>query len=78
MTEAIRADRVIVMDRGKILTDGTPKQVFPQVELLKSAGLSVPATTQLIYALNEAGCALPPDALTTEECAQALYAMLKA
>ena len=78
MTEAIRADRVIVMDRGKILTDGTPKQVFTQVELLKAAGLSVPATTQLISALNEAGCGLPLDALTTEECAQALYTMLKA
>ena len=78
MTEAIRADRVIVMDKGKILTDGTPKQVFTQVELLKAAGLSVPATTQLIYALNKAGCDLPLDALTTEECAQALCAMLKA
>ena len=77
MTEAIRADRVIVMDKGKILTDGTPKQVFTQVELLKAAGLSVPATTQLIYALNKAGCDLPLDALTTEECAQALCAMLK-
>ena len=78
MTEAIRADRVIVMDKGKILTDGTPKQVFTQVELLKAAGLSVPTTTQLIYALNKAGCDLPLDALTTEECAQALCAMLKA
>ena len=78
MTEAIRADRVIVMYKGKILTDGTPKQVFTQVELLKAAGLSVPATTQLIYALNKAGCDLPLDALTTEECAQALCAMLKA
>lgn len=78
MTEAIRADRVIVMDEGKILTDGTPKQVFIQVELLKSVGLSVPATTQLLFDLNKAGCCLPQDALTTEECAQALYAMLKA
>lgn len=78
MTEAIRADRVIVMDEGKILTDGTPKEVFTQVELLRGAGLSVPATTQLLYELNKAGCNLPPDALSTEECAQALYAMLKA
>ena len=78
MTEAIRADRVIVMDEGKILTDGTPKEVFTQVELLRNAGLSVPATTQLLYELNKAGCNLPPDALSTEECAQALYAMLKA
>ena len=78
MTEAIRADRVIVMDEGKILIDGTPKEVFTQVELLRGAGLSVPATTQLLYELNKAGCKLPPDALSTEECAQALYAMLKA
>ena len=78
MTEAIRADRVIVMDGGKILTDGTPKQVFTQVELLKSVGLSVPATTQLLYELNQAGCELPLEALSTEECAQALYTMLKA
>ena len=78
MTEAIRADRVIVMDGGKILTDGTPKQIFTQVELLKSVGLSVPATTQLLYELNQAGCELPLEALSTEECAQALYTMLKA
>lgn len=78
MTEAIRADRVIVMDGGKVLTDGTPKEVFTQVELLKSVGLSVPATTQLLYELNKAGCKLPLEALSTEECAQALYAMLKA
>ena len=73
MTEAIRAQRVIVMDEGRILTDGTPKQVFTQVELLKSAGLTVPATTELLYDLNRAGFCLPLDALSTEECAQALF-----
>lgn len=78
MTEAIRADRVIVMDNGKILTDGTPKEVFKQVELLKSVGLSVPATTQLLYDLNQAGWDLPLEALSTEECAQALYHYLEA
>lgn len=78
MTEAIRAQRVVVMDGGAILADGTPKQVFTQVELLRSAGLSVPATTQLIYSLNQEGASLPLDALTTEECAQALYTYLKA
>lgn len=74
MIEAVRADRVIVMSEGRILTDGTPKEVFTQVELLKSAGLDVPATTQIIYELNKAGCGLPLNALSTEECAQALYA----
>ena len=73
MTEAIRAQRVIGMDEGRILTDGTPKQVFTQVELLKSAGLTVPATTELLYDLNRAGFCLPLDALSTEECAQALF-----
>ncbi len=78
MTEALRADRVLVMDEGKILADGTPKEVFSQVELLRSAGLTVPATTQLLYALNQSGEHLPLDALSTEECAQALCAWAKA
>ena len=73
MTEAIRAQRVVVMDSGSILADGTPKQVFVQVELLKAAGLTVPATTELLYELNKAGFALPLDALSTEECAQTLF-----
>ena len=78
MTEALRADRVIVMNDGRILTDGTPKEVFTQVELLQGVGLSVPATTQLLYALRQAGYDLPLDALSTEECAQALHEFLKA
>ena len=78
MTEAIRADRVLVMEAGKIIADGSPKEVFPQVELLKQAGLDVPVTTQLLYELNQSGCNLPLDALSTEECAQALYDELKA
>ena len=78
MTEAIRAQRVIVMDAGRILADGTPKEVFPQVELLESVGLTVPATTKVLYALNEAGFDLPLDALSTEECAQVLLAAIGA
>ena len=77
MTEAIRAQRVVVMEKGSILADGTPKQVFVQVELLKSAGLTVPATTELLYKLNKAGFDLPLDALSTEECAQALFACFR-
>lgn len=76
MTEAIRADRVIVMDAGKILADGTPREIFPQVCLLTGAGLSVPVTTQLLAELSRDGWELPLDALTTEECAQALCAAL--
>ena len=67
MTEAIRAQRVIVMDAGRILADGTPKEVFPQVELLESVGLTVPATTKVLYALNQVGFDLPLDALSTEK-----------
>ena len=78
MSEAIRAHRVIVMDEGRILTDGTPKEVFVQAELLERAGLSVPTTTQIILELNRSGAALPLDALSIEECAQALCAWAKA
>ena len=78
MTEAIRAQRVIVMDAGRILADGTPKEVFPQVELLESVGLTVPATTKVLYALNQAGFDLPLDVLSTEECAQVLLAAIRA
>ena len=78
MTEAIRAQRVIVMDGGRVLLDGTPKEVFPHVEALQSAGLNVPATTQLLYALRQSGESLPLDALSIEECAQALCSWAKA
>ena len=74
MREAAAAQRVIAMSEGKIIADGTPKEVFTQVELLRSVGLSVPETTQLLYALRAAGYDLPLDALSTEECAEALLA----
>ena len=73
MDEAAEADRVIAMDDGKIIADGTPKQVFTQIDLLKSVGLTVPHTTQLLYALRCDGCELPLDALSVDECAQAIY-----
>ncbi len=78
MTEAVRADRVIVLHEGGVLADGTPKEVFPQVELLQNAGLDVPATTRLLYELNRQGASLPLDALSTEECAQSLCRWAKA
>ncbi|MBE6985441.1 MAG: energy-coupling factor transporter ATPase [Ruminococcaceae bacterium] len=77
MSEATRADRVIVMDKGHILLDGTPKEVFVHTELLKKAGLDVPVTTEIISQLNRTGAKLPSDALSIEECAQALCAWLK-
>ena len=76
MREAALAQRVIAMSDGGIIADGTPKEVFRQVELLRSVGLNVPETTQLLYALNQDGFRLPLDALSVEECADALYAFL--
>ena len=73
MREAVDADRVIVMSGGKILADGTPRQVFSQVELLQSAQLTVPETTLLLYALQQQGVDVPLDALSVEECVQAIY-----
>ena len=78
MIEAAEADRVVVLSEGKVLADGTPKSVFSQVELLRSAHLTVPDTTALLYELNRAGMDLPLDALSTEECAQALLKFMEA
>ena len=77
MSEAAQADRIVALSGGKILADGTPKEVFTQVELLRSARLSAPDTTQLIYELRTAGLDLPLDALSVDECAQALFDALK-
>ena len=77
MEEAARADRVVVMDDGKILLDGTPKEVFPQVELLKSVGLDVPQVTELIYELKKEGLDLPDDVLTEDECVEVLKNLLQ-
>lgn len=77
MDEAVKADRVVVMDDGKILLDGTPKEVFPQVELLKSVGLDVPQVTELIYELKKEGLDLPDDVLTEDECVEVLKKLLQ-
>ena len=78
MDEATHAGRVVAMNDGKIVADGTPAEVFSQVELLRSVGLSVPETTELLYALRADGFDLPLDALSIDQCAQALYEMIKA
>lgn len=77
MREAVGADRVIVMHEGGILTDGSPREVFSQVELLRKAGLDVPQTTDLLYSLRAAGWDVPLDALTVEECAAAIAAAMQ-
>lgn len=77
MSECVGADRLVVMSEGKIVADGTPREVFSQVELLRSEGLSVPATTELIYELDRDGWDLPLSALTVDECADAVAAALR-
>ena len=76
MDEAVRADRVVVMDGGNILTDGDPRTVFSQVELLKRHHLDVPQATELVYRLNAAGCEIPGTPLDEEECIAAIEAYL--
>ena len=78
MEEAAEAQRVVVMHKGKIAADGTPKEVFRQVELLHSIGLAAPETVELCHELNGRGAGLPMDAISPEECAQALYDWVKA
>ncbi len=75
MDEAAQADRLVVMSRGKVIADGLPREVFCQVEKLKSVGLSVPETVELCWQLNQEGLDLPLDALSDEECADALRAL---
>ena len=72
MNEAEHADRVIVMNEGRIAMDGAPREVFAQVEKLKSIGLTVPDTVELLYELRGAGCDLPLTAITVDECADAI------
>ena len=72
MNEAEHADRVIVMNEGRVAMDGAPREVFAQVEKLKSIGLTVPDTVELLYELRGAGCDLPLTAITVDECADAV------
>lgn len=77
MDEAVQAGRVIVMDEGNILTEGTPREVFSQVELLKQHHLDVPQATELAYRLRSYGCGIPDGILNEEECVGALYALIR-
>ena len=70
MSECIDADRLIVMSNGDVVADGTPQEVFSQVELMHSEGLAVPATTELMWQLNNKGFNLPLTALGIAECAE--------
>ena len=78
MDEAAKADRVVVLHKGKVATDGTPEEVFSQVELLHTIGLAAPDAVELCWELNKQGFGLPLDKLDPEECAQTLYELMKA
>ena len=76
MNEAEEADRVIVMDDGVVAMDGTPKEVFTRIDQLRSMGLTTPDTVDLLDRLRKDGWDVPLDALTVEECADAIAAAL--
>ena len=73
MEEAAQAQRVVVMHSGSIAADGTPDEVFSQVDLLHSIGLAAPETVELCYLLNQHGFDLPLNRLACEDCARLLY-----
>ena len=77
MDEAVLADRVVVMDSGKILTQGTPDKVFSQVELLKRHRLDVPQSTELAYKLRGCGVKIDKMPLDTEACVKMLEEVLR-
>lgn len=77
MDEAAQAGRVVVLNKGKIAADGTPREVFSQVKLLHDIGLAAPEGVELCWALNQKGFRLPLTALEPEECAQVLYNWVK-
>ena len=78
MDEAVRADRVVVVDEGRVLMDDVPKAVFVQVERLKEIGLDVPQVTELAYELRKAGVAFAPDVLTVEEFTEEFKRIMEA
>ena len=78
MDEAAKAQRVVVLHEGKVALDGSPRQVFSQVEELHGIGLAAPDSVELCYMLNQNGFNLPLERLNATECAQALYDQIKA
>ncbi len=77
MDEAAQCRRVVVMDKGRVVMDDSPKAVFSRVEEVKSIGLDVPQVTELAWELRKAGCDIPGDILTEEECADAIERLFR-
>ena len=67
MDEAARADKIFVIDKGKVVMEGTPREIFSQVEKMQAIRLDVPQATELAYMLNKSGIPVPQDVLTPEE-----------
>ncbi len=76
MEEAAQCKRVIVMDKGKVLMDDCPEEVFSNVETLKGVGLDVPQVTELMYELNKCGLNLDTHIINEKECCEALIKLL--
>ncbi|AOR22433.1 energy-coupling factor transporter ATPase [Clostridium taeniosporum] len=72
MDEAAQADRIIVMDGGEVKMEGTPKEIFPQVEMMKNIGLDVPQVTELTYELRKKGINIPKEILNVDEMVNAI------
>ena len=77
MEEAAQADRVLVMSKGHVVMEGTPKEVFSQTEKVRSLHLDVPQAAELRDELAKAGIPMPEGIIDTGECAQALYELLQ-
>lgn len=77
MDEAVTANRVVVMEQGKLIMDGTPKQVFKNVDELREVGLDVPQVTELSKELKNIDVDLPDDVLQTDECVDAILKLLE-
>ena len=76
MEEAVRADRVIVINDGKVILDGTPAMIFSQAELLRSAGLDIPQCAELLLRLRKKGIKLDGEINTPEQCAETVFKAL--
>ena len=77
MDEAVKADRVIIIDSGRLCLDGTPREVFSQTDVLRRCGLDVPQSTELCHRLIENGIDLPGDILDADECVEALSKIME-
>ncbi len=77
MSEAAMADRVVVMDGGVVAMDGTPREILPRMQELRAIGLDVPHTVELLHGLRKKGFDVPVDALSVDECVDAICAALE-